>query len=62
MIVSNMVSALWTASGTVDLSTPVVFGQLAVNHHSRKFVLLSVLGVLVSECNNNSFSSVNPPL
>ena len=64
MTVSNMASAL---CGTVDLSTPVVSPTtcskpLAVNQHSHKIVVLSALGRLVSERNNNSFSSLNPPL
>ena len=57
MIVSNMASALWTASEMVDLCTL----QLAVSHHSHKIVVLSALGRLVSKRNNNPFSSVNPP-
>ena len=37
--------------------------QLSVSHHSpHKIVVLSALGRVVSERNNNSFSSVNPPL
>ena len=35
--------------------------QLAVSHHSHKIVVLSALVRLVSERNNNSFSSVNQP-
>ena len=67
MIASNMTSALWTASETVDLSTPVVSPTtcnkpLDVSHYSHKIVLLSALGQLVSECYNNLLSSVNPPL
>ena len=65
MIVSNnlMASALWTASETVDFSTTAYRRQLAVSHHhSHKIVLLSALGRLVSERNNNSLASVNPPL
>ena len=59
-----MASALWTASEMVDLSTPaasptICSKQLAVSH---QIVVLSALGRLVSEGNNNSFSSVNPPL
>ena len=47
--------------------TPVVLPTtyskpLAVGHHSHKILVLSVLGRLVSEHDNNSFSSVNPPL
>ena len=50
-----------------DLSTPVVLlttcsKPLAVSHHSYKILVLSALGHLVSERNNNSFSSVNSPL
>ena len=62
MIVSNMASALWTASETVDLSPTTCSKPLAVSQHSHKIVVLSALGRLVSERNNNSFSSVNPPL
>ena len=62
MIASNMASALWTVSETMDLSTPVVRRQLAVSSHSHKIVLLSALGRLVSERYNNSFSSVNSSL
>ena len=50
---------VWTVSETVDLSTPVVSPTtrnkpLAVGHHLRNIVVLSVaLGRLVSERNNN---------
>ena len=57
-----MASALWTASETVDLSIQLYRRQLAVSHHSHKIVVLSALSRLVSESNNYSFSSVDPPI
>ena len=62
MIVSNMAFALWTASETVDLSTPVVSQTtcnkpLAVSQHSHKIVVLSAPGRLVSERGGDGFLS-----
>ena len=36
--------------------------QFAISHQSHKIAVLLALGRLVSECNNISFSSVNPSL
>ena len=38
-----------------------IVDTFVVCHHSHKIVVPSALGRLVSERNNNSFSSVNPP-
>ena len=49
-------------NGGLVNSSCIADNLLYVSHHSHKLEVLSALGRLVSERNNNSFSSVNPPL
>ena len=51
MIVFNMASVPWTASETVQLYRRQL-NELAVSQHLHKIVVLSGLGLLVSERNN----------
>ena len=67
VIVSNMASVLWAASTAKRWTCCLQLyrrqlSELAVSHHSHKIVVLSGLGRLVSEHNNNSFPSVNSSL